>query len=576
MQSRVLPVTFKLAPVVVATAAGLVLTACGGGGGDDDHPPPAKTPVACQNLPGKTVPSGSIGLPTKGATVAEADMVPATGGGQLGTGAYCKVTGTIAPVDPTAPPIRFEINMPASWNQKVVMFGGGGYDGTIPNTAGNVPAGPTDQPSPLARGYATFASDSGHQAGALGSRDGSFGTNDEALSNYASDALKKTRDVAIALIQMHYQADGPKKAYFAGHSTGGREALAVVQRWPQDWDGAIVLYPAWNAASLNLQFGRITRALAAPGAYPNQPKRKVLYDAAIAACDNLDGVNDGLISNVAACNASFDPSTAMLNGQPVRCANGADTGDTCLSDAQINALQVYNSQIVFGYALGSGETQYPGFNVWGADLGMSGNASVQPTVIALALNLDAPANPMPATAPYLSVFWDQWVRYFVTRDPTFNSLTLDPQNPGPWQDRISQLAGLQDINKTDLSAFMNKGGKILMAHGMSDALVSTRATEDYFTRVQGAMGAGNVSNFMRYYEIPGYGHSVSSVFNAAWDSLTALEQWVEQGTAPASLTVTDTVGVPGRTRPLCEYPTWPKYNGSGDVNVAASFTCATQ
>lgn len=114
MQSRVLPVTFKLAPVVVATAAGLVLTACGGGGGDDDDPPPAKTPVACQNLPGKTVPSGSIGLPTKGATVAEAVMVPATGDGQLGTGAYCKVTGTIAPVDPTAPPIRFEVDMPAS------------------------------------------------------------------------------------------------------------------------------------------------------------------------------------------------------------------------------------------------------------------------------------------------------------------------------------------------------------------------------------------------------------------------------------------------------------------------------
>ncbi|ODV43744.1 feruloyl esterase [Cupriavidus sp. UYMMa02A] len=573
---RCSPATIGLAPFVLTTAAVLVLSACGGGGDDHASGPHPITPVSCENMPGKTVAASNIGLPTKGATVTDAVKVPATGGGQLGTGEYCKVTGTIAPVDPTAPAIKFEVDMPASWNQKVVMFGGGGYDGTIPNTAGNVPAGPTDQPTPLARGYATFASDSGHQAGALGSRDGSFGTNDEALRNFAGDALKKTRDVAVALIQLHYNADGPKKSYFAGGSSGGREALAVVQRWPQDWDGAIVLYPAWNAASLDLQFGRITRALAAPGAYPNQAKRKVLYDAAIAACDSLDGVKDGLISNVGACNASFDPSTAMLNGQAVRCANGADTGDTCLSDAQISALKVYNSEIVFGYALGSGETKYPGFNVWGADLGLAGTASVQPTVIALALNTVAPASPMPTTAPYMSVFWDQWVRYFVTRDPTFNSLTLDPQNPGSWQDRISQLTGIQDVNKTDLSAFMNHGGKILMAHGMSDALVSTRATEDYFTRVQNKMGAGNVSTFMRYYEIPGYGHSVSSVFNASWDSLTALENWVEKNTVPASLTVTDTVGVPGRTRPLCEYPNWPKYNGSGDVNVAASFTCATQ
>lgn len=551
-----------------------MLGACGGGG-DDDHnrpPPETRTPVACADMPGKLVAAGSIGLPTNGAVVSAASTVAASGG----TGEFCKVTGTIVSVDPTAPAIRFEVDMPTTWNKKVMMFGGGGYDGTIPNTAGNVPAGPTSQSTPLARGYATFASDSGHQAGALGSRDGSFGVNDEALRNFAGDALKKTRDAAMALIRLHYAVDGAQKAYFAGGSSGGREALAAVQRWPQDWDGAIVLYPAWNAASLDLQFGRITRALAAPGAYLNQAKRKVVYDAAIAACDNLDGVVDGLVSNMAACNASFNPSTATLNGQPLRCASGADTGDTCLSDAQINALNVYNTQIVFGYALGSGELQYPGFNVWGADLGMAGTATVQPSVIALALNTTAPASPMPSTAPYLSVFWDQWVRYFVTRDPTFNSLTLDPQNPGPWQDRISQLTGLQDVNKADLSAFRDKGGKILMAHGMSDVLVSTRATEQYFQRVQSTMGANSVSSFLRYYEIPGYGHSTSSVFNASWDSLTALENWVEKGTAPASQTVADTVGVPGRTRPLCEFPNWPKYNGSGDINVAASFTCATQ
>lgn len=486
------------------------------------------------------------------------------------------VLGHIRPVDPNAPNIRFQLNLPANWNNKIMMFGGGGYNGTIPSPQGNVPAGPADQPTPLGRGYATFASDSGHQAGALGSRDGSFGVNDEALRNFASDALKKTRDTALHLIKARYATEGPRKAYFAGGSTGGREALAVVQRWPDDWNGAIVLYPAWNAATLDLAFGRITRALAQPGAYPNAAKRRALFDASMQACDTLDGVKDGLISNVAACNASFDPATATLNGAPLRCAGGGDTGDNCLSDPQIAALKVYNAPIQFAYPLGSGETQYPGFNVWGADLGMAGPSPVQATVIALALNLEQPASPMPATAPYFAVFWDQWVRFFVTRDPNFNSLSLDPENPGPWQARVSELTALQDINKTDLSAFAAKGGKILMAHGNADVLVSSRATAQYYERVRSTMGTDRVAQFMRYYEIPGYGHAASTVFNAAWDSLTALENWVEKGTEPPAQVVADTVGVPGRTRPLCPYPTWPRYNGGGDINVAASFGCATQ
>jgi len=79
---------------------------------------------------------------------------------------------------------------------------------------------------------------------------------------------------------------------------------------------------------------------------------------------------------------------------------------------------------------------------------------------------------------------------------------------------------------------------------------------------------------VRYYEVAGYGHAVSSTFNASWDSLTALENWVEKNTAPVNQIVRDTVGVPGRSRPLCDYPKWPKYKGAGDVNAAASFTCS--
>ena len=548
-----------------------------------NFPAPPTTATACADLNGMAIKSAAIGMPTTGAVVTSAVVVPAAGAGVAAVADYCKVLGDINPVDPAAPKIKFQVNLPSNWNGKALMFGGGGYNGVLATGLANVPAGPTDKPTPLARGYATFGSDSGHQANANGSRDGTFGMNDEALKNFASDAIKKTRDAAINIIQTRYAAR-LQKTYFAGGSTGGREALFAVQNWPQDFDGAIVLYPAWNAAALDLQFGRITRELAKPGAYPSRAKRKILYDAALAACDELDGAKDGLISNVNACNTTFNPMTATLAGQNVRCAGGVDTGDTCLSDAQIAGYNTTNTPLTLNYALASGEATYPGFNTWGTDFGNPGTSPLQPTVLTLALGTEQPANPMPSvkpattttiatSPPYGATFWDQWVKHFVTRDAGFDSLSLDPQNPGKWQARILQLTGLQDTNKTDLSAFANKGGKILMAHGAHDALVSPRATQQYWQRIRTGMGTAKADGFARYYEIPGYGHAVSSVFNAAWDSLTTLENWVEKGIAPPPQTVADTAGVPGRTRPLCDFPGYAKYKGSGDVNLAASFSC---
>jgi hypothetical protein len=573
------------APVTITVLAALGLSACGGGGNRHDSSlTPTQAAMSCAQLAGMTIPASGIGLATTGAAVTSATVVAAAGSGASAVGEYCRVLGDINPVDATAPKIKFQVNLPENWNRKAMMFGGGGYDGTIATGVANVPAGPTDKQVPLGRGYATFGSDSGHQANANGSRDGTFGANDEALRNFAADAIKKTRDTAMAIIRARY-ADTVQKTYFAGGSTGGREALLAVQNWPSDFDGAIVLYPAWNAASLDLQFGRITRQLAQPNAYPNRAKRRVLYDAAIAACDGLDGARDGVISNVVACNASFNPATATINGtpggQPVRCANGADSGDTCLSDVQIASFNVINTPLQLNYALASGERSYPGFNTWGTDFGNPGADPLQPTVLTLSMGTEQPANPMPAVTatsmpPYGSTFWDQWVKYFVTRNPNFNSLQLDPQNPTIWQNRIVELTGIQDANKTDLSAFQSRGGKILMAHGSHDALVSTRATEQYFSRIRNTMGAAAVTGFMRYYEIPGYGHSTSTVFNAAWDSVTTLENWVEKGIAPPAQVVADRTGVPGRTRPLCEYPTFPRYNLTGDINAATSFTCAAQ
>ena len=533
------------------------------------------TPLTCAQLAGMAIPASEIGLPTTGGTVTSATLVAASGSGASALPEYCRVDGRISPVDPTAPNILFRVALPTAWNSKAVMFGGGGFNGSIPNVAGNVPAGPANQPTPLGRGYATLASDSGHQANEFGSQDGRWGLNDEATRNFAGDALKKTRDAAIFLIKARYAAGEPVKAYFAGGSTGGREALKVIQLWPKDWDGAIAWYPAWNDAAALLGGHRMNRALAQPGAYPNTPKRVVIFQAALEACDGLDGVVDGLISNQSACNAMFDPSVATLRGVPVRCPGGADTGDTCLSDAQIEALKTINTSTRFYYHLDSGEKHYPGYNVWGADLGITSNPSpLQPIVTFLAFGTSQPTMPMPRTAPYISVLTDQWIKYSVTGDPSFDSLSLDPEHPGRWARRIGDLSALLD-NSTDISEFARRGGKLLLAHGLSDVLVSTRATADYYERLEEQMGRERVRRFARYYEVPGYGHAISTVFNASWDSLTVLEQWAEAGVSPRDQVVTDTVGIPGRTRPLCDYPKWPQYRGSGDVNAAASFACVT-
>jgi Tannase and feruloyl esterase len=553
----------------------VILAGCGGGAKD------AIKPLTCADMARQSVPTNFIALPTNGAFVTAATIVPAAGSGTAAVPEYCKVFGQINPIDSNAPPIKFQLNLPTEWNGKAVMFGGGGYNGvlsTFPSGLMNVQSGPLDKPIPLGRNYATYGSDSGHtlKPPFIFGRDASFAVNDEALANFAGNALKKTHDAAEYLIKLRYGAK-PGKSYFTGGSTGGREALKVVQTWPADFDGVVAWYPAWNSAAFTMASGKLARAMAAPGAYLNVAKRSLILSASLAACDELDGLKDDIVSNMAACNARFDPATATLDGTasgaPLRCAGGVDLGDICLSDAQIGVLNTFNGTTRFNFTLASGETGYPGYNVWGSDLGIPDSRPALALNAILGLNAEAPAHPMNPNMPYGSVFYDQWMKYFVTRDANFNGLSVDPENPGPWAQRISALSLLQDINNTDLSAFNARGGKLIMAHGTADTLVSSRATAQYFERLNTKMGAATVANFVRYYEVPGYGHSLSRTFNGTYDSLTALENWVEKGIAPTGQITVDSVGVPGRSRPMCEYPTWPRYNGTGDVKLAASFTC---
>lgn len=516
----------------------------------------------CAALKAVRIPAGRIGLPTRGAEVTDAVIDQRAGGA-------CVVSGRVQGVDPQAPPIRFQVALPGAWNGKAVMLGGGGLNGVVPAVTTNDARLVTRIPSPFERGYAVFASDGGHQGSPL---DGSFALNDEAYRNWFGDSLKKTRDAAMILIRAAY-GRSPRRAYFLGRSTGGREGLTAAARWPADWDGVVAMYPARDVAVSSVARVAFLQGFSGEG-WIDQPTRALLLRAATQACDGLDGLADGLIGNLGACRTAFDPATATVDGRWLRCAAG-DAPRPCLTDRQIAALRAADAPFALGVRLANGEGDYPGTNVFTSDLGIASPSPVAGYVALLGLGLAPPGLPTSAQMPIAAAFADNSVRYSITRDPTAAWTSFDVHNLRPYLASLNRVAALDALD-TDLRRFAARGGRVLMTHGTSDLLVSPRLTERYYRRQVAALGQRRVDAFLRFYEIPGFGHSVSNSFLADWDGLAALEAWVERGVDPADTTVTtDLVGKPGRTRPMCRFPAWPRYR-SGDPDAAASFACATR
>ncbi len=528
----------------------------------------APTLVTCSGLAKMPIAAGAIGLPTSGGVVTKAQLVVGSGTGAAATPEHCLVSGKILPVDPAAFPIEFQAALPTVWNSKLMMLGGGAYNGVIPKIA--KPS--TLIPSPLSRGYAVVGNDSGHQGSPV---EGAFALNDEAYRNWVGDSLKKSRDAALVVNNALY-GRAPARIYFVGGSTGGREALTVASRWPEDWDGIVSQFPSRDVTAQMMLLVATSRAFAAPGAWLNSPKRKLLHKAALAACDRLDGLVDGVISNVRGCNANFDPATAQLDGAPLRCAGGEDKGAGCLSDAQLNALHRVNGSVPVNFKHVGPEAAVPGYNIFLAD---------PPSLDAVFGDLPPGFPVRPSSFGFITLIFsklmsvsllvtDQFVRYVVARDPSFNWMTIDPENLGPLTERLAALSQIE-ARDSDLSAFAAKGGKVLLLQGAADMLVSPRRTALYVQQMRESLGNEKVDAFLRYYEVPGFGHDQGD-FNATWDAVSTLSNWVENGIDPKEPIAIDRSGIPGRTRPLCRYPAWPKYKGTGDANDAASFTCIAE
>ena len=432
------------------------------------------------------------------------------------------------------------MNLPSTWNVKTLQFGGGGFNGSVVSGLGRVNAAPASGPTPLAAGYATFGGDSGHQTPG-----GTFFTNDQAAANYGGESVKRTRDAAVHLQKSYYSAS-PWKVYYQGGSKGGQEGLTAIQRYANDYDGVIAYYPAAQNQSLVLSWYRMFQAAYRTAGGSLNPAKQALVKAKVMeACDALDGLADGIVSNTTACANTF-------NIGALRCVGGVDTGDTCLSDPQINTLQSGATPMEFAFPMANGVSGIGAYPVYqGGDVGVW---------------LDATG--VGTATPYYG-FFDGTIKYFFYRSATASSEGFDYRL---WQPRVLEMSRLYDASNPNIDAFQARGGKLLMVQGTTDMLVPPSLTNAYYERLVDRYKT-NLPAFVRYYIVPGYGHG-SGDFNSTWDSLAALEAWVEGGTAPANQVVVDaSAATRGRARPLCEFPRFPKYNGSGDPTVAASFSC---
>jgi hypothetical protein len=530
---------------------------------------PASAAVNCADLVNLKIPASEIGLPSGGATIASAQMatVPLDPINPSATRDYCKVLGAVAPVDPNAPPVNFEVNLPADWNGKAVQYGGGGSNGVLITGLAPLRDARRDTPVPVARGFATWGTDSGHDNRKL-AEPRAFALNDEALVNMAYASYKKTRDVGVR-IAMAFYGRAPSRTYFYGGSEGGREALMMAQRFPADFDGIVSVVPVSNYAGGNLLRAKLAQ-LQREGGWINPAKVKLIHSAVNAACDKLDGLEDGVISAYEKCLSTFDVGT-------LRCPNGADTGDSCLSDKQIEADRLVHRPYQYPFAMKNGVTAFPG-STYGSELQVDG-------MVDTITGTEPPQFPI-KDAKTQSMAWvntDGLLRYYFARDAKFDSLQFSPEK---FAGRIKEISEMFDATDPDLSAFQARGGKLILKGNGADYRRSVLQEIDYYKSVVAKMGQERVDQFTRFYVTPGVNHLGNGVMSdgkavpAKLDMLGVLDAWVDTGKAPDTLMqVTQEEQAPFKTmasRPMCRYPLSPRYDGHGDRSQAASFTCAKQ
>lgn len=452
-----------------------------------------------------------------------------------GLPAYCRLDGVIdRRVGAAGVPygIGFALALPEAWNGRFLLQGGGGLNGSVQTPLGGSAAGGN---SGLARGFAIASTDTGHQG--KGGFDGSFRQDQQANLDFAYTAIGRVAEVAKRIIGQHY-GQPPNRSYFAGCSTGGREAMLMTQRYPLLFDGVVAGAPAmrtsfsgigdrWVAATLNEVAPKDAQGQPITREALSERDKQTVMDGLVNACDAADGVKDGMVFNPGAC--KFEPKTLVCKGAKA---------DGCLSAAQATTLE----KAFAGPKDSKGRQVYPGF--------------LFDTGIAVTQGLPGllHGGQLPGGGGVTSIGMDV--------DAAVEAALSDPAEALSTTSRW-----------TNLNTFSGRGGKLIFWHGVSDPWFSALDTVDYYERMTKANGGpAQVQTWSRLFLSPGMGHCAGGPSLDTFDALTAVVQWVEQGTAPDRLTATGRA-FPGRSRPLCAYPLHAHYRGTGNPEDAANFEC---
>jgi feruloyl esterase len=433
--------------------------------------------------------------------------------------AFCRVAVTLKPTPQSN--IKAEVWLPASgWNGKLQVVGNGAFAGSISYGAMGTAVG---------AGYAAASTDTGHTGGAANTV-----VNKEVLADFAHRAVHETTAAAKKVVDGFYGAP-PKLSYFNGCSTGGRQALTEAQQYPDDFDGII----AGDAAAhgLNLAFGQLWfyQAMSTnPASVIPREMFAVMHAAVLQACDAGDGARDGVLENPLACR--FDPQVlACPSTSP-----GAGSTDSCLTAPQVEAARK-----IYGGARNTrtGAPMFPGLEV-----GSEANWSAAPVGYAVDL-----------------------FKYLVFRNPGWDPNTLNFD--GLYALTAESEFQVLDASNPDLNPFFTSGGKLLMYHGWSDPGIPARTSVSYYETARAATGRG-ADDSLRLFMVPGMGHCGGGQGVNTIDWVAALDRWVTDGKAPATIPASRVRnGNVDRTRPLCAYPQVAIYKGSGSIDDAASFEC---